>query len=99
MDAPYVPGVDEANVHDAVDVPPDDSVTLEGHVPVSPEGVETLRLMGPDSPKRLVRVTVLVPEEPVLKDTEVAERLKSMTVAPRDTEWLSEPLVPVIVTV
>ncbi len=71
--APYVPGVAEENVQDAVDVPPDESVTLDGHVPVSAGGVETLRLMGPDSPNRLVMVTVLVPEEPAANETDDAE--------------------------
>ncbi len=75
MVAPYVPGVVEANVQDAVAVPPDDSVTLEGQVPVRPEGVETLRLTGPDSPNRLIKVTVLVPEEPALNETDDADRL------------------------
>ncbi len=75
MVAPYVPGVVEANVQDAVDVPPDDRVTLEGHVPVSPEGVEALRLTGPDRPNKLVKVTVLVPEEPALNETDEADML------------------------
>ncbi len=75
MVAPYVPGVVEANVQDAVDVPPDDRVTLEGHVPVSPEGVEALRLTGPDRPNKLVKVTVLVPEEPALNETDDADML------------------------
>ena len=73
--APYVPGVVEEKVQDAVDVPPDESATLEGHVPVSAEGVETLRLMGPDSPNRLVKVTVLVPEEPAVNETDDADIL------------------------
>ena len=75
MVAPYVPGVTEEKVQDAVDVPPDESVTLEGHMPVSAEGVETLRLMGPDSPNRLVMVTVLVPEEPAANETDDADIL------------------------
>ncbi len=75
MVAPYVPGVVEANVQNAVDVPPDDRVTLEGHVPVSPEGVEALRLTGPDRPNKLVKVTVLVPEEPALNETDDADML------------------------
>ena len=75
MVAPYVPGVVEANVQDAVDVPPDDRVTLEVHIPVSPEGVEALRLTGPDSPNKLVKVTVLVPEEPALNETDDADML------------------------
>ena len=72
----YVPRVDEENVHVAVVVLPE-SVTGDGQVPVSPAGVVRLRLTGPASPDRLVRVTVLVPEEPLLKEREVAEMLKS----------------------
>jgi len=75
MVAPYVPGVTEEKVQDAVDVPPDESVTLEGHMPVSAEGVETLRLMGPDSPDKLVKVTVLVPEEPAVNEMDDADIL------------------------
>jgi hypothetical protein len=94
----YDPGVVEVKVHDAVVVLPE-SVTVVGHDPVSPGGTVRVRLNDPDRPNRLVSVTALVPEEPLLNETGVAEMVKSWTVTVRTTEWLSEPLVPDIVTV
>jgi len=71
---------------------------LDGQEAATAEGEETLRLTGPDRPERLARLTVPFPEGAV-KETEDAEMLKSMIVTGRMTEWLSDPLVAVKVTV
>ncbi len=94
-----MPGVVAAKVHDPLEVPPEDSVTLGEHEAESPEGDDTARLTGPDRPKRLAMLTVLVPEDPAVNETDPAVMLKSITVTGRAIESLSEPLVPVMVTV
>ena len=97
--AVYVPGDVAVKVHVAADVPPAVRVTLGAHDAVSPEDAEVPRLTGPDNPKRLAMLTVLLPDAPAVNETESAEMLKSMTVTGRRIELVSEPLVPVIVTV
>jgi len=93
-----VPGDVEEYTHVVVDVPPGGKLTLAGQDTATPVGAVTLRLTGPDRPKRLVSVTVPVVEEFDEMETEDAEILKSMMVTTSITEWLREPLVPLIVT-
>jgi len=73
-------------------------VTLAGQETVTAEGAETLRLTVPAKPERLVKVTGLLVEDPGAKETVGDEMLKSVIVTGRLTEWLVEPLVPLIET-
>ena len=81
------------------------NVTLWGGVQVNPEGVEaeTDRLTVPVSPFRAVTVIVEVAAEPAriwLELTALAEIVKSTTWNRMlEVVWVSEPLVPVMVTV
>ena len=84
--------------HETVVVLPGARFALDGQKAATAEGADTLRLTGPDRPEGLVRVTVPLPEGAV-KETEEAEMLKSVIVTGRMTEWLSDPLVAVKVTV
>jgi len=71
---------------------------LDGHEATTSEGAATLRVIDPERPERLVRVTEPLPEGAV-NETDDAEMLKSMIVARRTIEWLSDPLVALNVTV
>jgi hypothetical protein len=63
-------------------------------------GVDTMRFTVPENPKRLVRLMVPLVEVPVGNETEAGpDMLKSVIVTLRITEWLSDPLVPFMVTV
>jgi hypothetical protein len=77
---------------------PDTRLALDGQEATTAEGAETLRLTAPDRPERLARVRVPFPEGAV-NETDDAEMLKSLIVTGRTTEWLSDPLVAVNVTV
>jgi len=59
------------------------------------------RVTVPANPPRLVSVITAVPEEPRdrLSEDGLIEIEKSDTITVTDTEWTSEPLVPVTVTV
>lgn len=58
-----------------------------------------MRLILPEKPEMLDRLIDSVLEAPALKDIEEGpDMLKSVMVTLRLTEWLSEPLVPVIFT-
>jgi len=87
---------------------PDDNATKMGLTEaVGPVGdTATLRVTLPEKPLRLVRVIVEFPDDPwtMLKVVGLEEMLKSgvagaATVTGTTTEWESDPLVPVTVTV
>jgi hypothetical protein len=91
-------------LQDNVLVPDEPSVTLVGEsVQVRPVLGEMLseRATVPANPRTLVTTTVDDPEVPALTATLVglAERVKSWTVTVIVTKWVSEPLLPVTVTV
>jgi hypothetical protein len=77
---------------------PDTRFALDGQEATTAECAETLRLTTPARPERLARVREPFPEGAV-NETDDAEMLKSMIVTGRTTEWLSDPLVAVNVTV
>ena len=59
----------------------------------------SVRFILPEKPETLDRLIDSVLEAPALKDIEEGpDMLKSVMVTLRLTEWLSEPLVPVIFT-
>jgi hypothetical protein len=95
----YEPGIEELKVQDAATVPPDDRLTLTGQVVETAEGGGAVRLIVPESPKRLVIVMIPVVEDPVGNETAAAFIAKSVTLTFRVTEWVKEPIDPVMETV
>ena len=95
----YEPGIEELKVQDAATVPPAARLTLARQVVETAEGGGAVRLMVPESPKRLVIVMIPVVEDPVWKETAAAFIAKSVTLTLRVTEWVNEPMDPVIETV
>ena len=86
-----------------MDDPPEPSVMLAAFVEaVRPGGVaEVERVMVPVKPLRLVRVRVDVEDDPawMVMLSGLPARLKSIILRLIETEWTSDPLVPVTVTV
>ncbi len=104
----YTPVADDVHDRDTLaEVVDEESVTLTYVVwlrPVQEIPCGTLlrrRLTVPVNPFRAVTVTEVVPVVPVLTVVEagLAETLKSVTTTVSVTEWDSDPLVPVSVTV
>lgn len=97
--AVYVPLVEEAREHVTVAVPPAIRVMVEGHeTERADEEEDVVRDIVPAKPNRLVNVSVSMLAEPALNAIDAGPaKLKSVTVTERMTEWLREPLVPVIV--
>jgi hypothetical protein len=93
-----VPGDEDENVQEGVAAPPDGTLALEGQDTVTPGGTETLRLTVPENPKRLESVIVPLVEVPDRKEIVEPDILKSVMVTGRTAELVSDPLVPVIVT-
>ena len=65
---------------------------------VSPEGTVSVRVTVPVNELSAVTVIVEVSVDPVVPEGDVAEIVKSLTVKVAVVEWVSAPLVPVIVT-
>ena len=87
-------------LHETVAVP--DPVTLLGVIApqVSPEGMESVRFTVPAKWLRAVMVIVELVDAAALTGAgELAEIVKSWNMKTRRTEWLSEPLEPVTVSV
>ncbi len=83
-----------------VELLPDVSDTVEGHEAERPVGDAAERDMVPANPERLAKDTLSMPDEPELNEIDPgAVMLKSVTFTPSVTAWLSEPLVPVMVSV
>ena len=75
-------------------------VTLAGVIAphVSPDGTVSVRVTVPVNELSAVTVIVEVRVDPVVPDGDVAVIVKSLTVKDAVVEWVSVPLVPVIVT-
>lgn len=97
-----MPAFDELKVHVEDPVPPGESGTLDGtHEAETPVGDDADMATVPAKPLRLARLMVEVLVEPALKVTRVglAVNEKSLKVIETVAVWVSEPLVPVMVTV
>ena len=96
----YWPGVEELKVHAAPVTLPEIRLVFDGQETETVVGVDTARFTVPEKPKRLARLMVPLAGVPVGNETEAGpDMLKSVIVTLRMTEWLSDPLVPFVVTV
>jgi hypothetical protein len=82
------------------DVTVADSATLFGFAEaVRPEGVASVKLTVPEKPFRPLIVIGDVAEDPARTEMEVfTDTVKSTTLTEMMTEWESEPLIPVTLT-
>jgi hypothetical protein len=86
-------------LHERVAVP--ELVTLPGVIApqVRPTGTVSVSVTVPVNPLTAVMVIVDVSEDPTVPVAEVAVMVKSVTMKVTVVEWVSVPLVPVIVSV
>jgi hypothetical protein len=86
-------------LHERVAVP--ELVTLPGVIApqVRPTGTVSVSVTVPVNPFTAVMVIVDVSEDPTVPVAEVAVMVKSVTMKVTVVEWVSVPLVPVIVSV
>ena len=90
---------DDAELQDSVAVP--ELVTLAGVIApqVRPAGTVSVSVTVPVKPFTALTVIVDVSEDPTVPIGDVAVMVKSVTVNVAVVEWVSVPLVPVIVSV
>ncbi len=94
-----MPAVGEYSEQSTVAVLFDARITFAGQDDKRDGEDVSVRFILPEKPERLDRLIDSVLEVPALKDIEEGPNmLKSVMVTLRLTEWLSEPLVPVIFT-
>jgi len=94
-----VPPVGEYSEQSTVAVLLDARITFAGQDDKRDGEDVSVRFILPEKPERVDRLIDSVLEAPALKDIEEGpDMLKSVMVTLRLTEWLSEPLVPVIFT-
>jgi len=92
-----LPAVGEYREQVTVAVLPEVRFTFVGHDDWRAEGDVAVRSTLPEKPSRLANVINSDTEDPALKDIEEGpDKLKSVIVTLRTTEWLREPILPVI---